>query len=69
MAEVYKVRKTEYVEFFVKADNEDQLQEWLNCNSIRDTRNIGDIPSTKYRDEILFPVDGYADIDISEESI
>ena len=67
MSEVYKVRMTESVEFFIKANDEEQLQDWLDTHTIQEAKLCGDFINgdVEYNDKILFPVDGYADIDIT----
>ncbi len=68
MSEVYKVRMTESVEFFVRTKSEQQLQEWLDTHTIREAQLEGLVISNKsYNDDILFPVDSESieDIDIT----
>lgn len=68
MSEVYRVRMTESVEFFVRTKSKQQLQEWLDTHSIREAQLDGlDISNKSYNDDILFPVDSESieDIDIT----
>lgn len=66
---IAKVRLTYSVELFVKADSEDQIQEWLNENTPEGALIAANGYVTEdYDEEILCVVDdnSKADVDIRE---
>lgn len=65
MSQVYKVRMKEIKELFIRADSEEQLQDWMNTHGFRDSMLKG--TESEFEDEIICPVDGYEDFSISKE--
>lgn len=63
---VFKCEKVEKIYFFVEADNEEQAQEFIQTHGINEIVEM--IPDkcidSEDAEQVLFPVDGYADIDI-----
>lgn len=49
MAKTYHVRMTETKEFDIRADDEEQLMDWMNHTSFRDISYL----ESEYDDEIL----------------
>ena len=63
---VFKCEKVEKIYFFVEADSEEQAQEFIQTHGISEIVDM--IPDkcidSEDSEQVLFPVDGYADIDI-----
>ncbi len=49
MANTYRVRMRETKEFDIRADNKEQLMDWMNSTSLRDISYL----DSEYEDEIL----------------
>lgn len=67
MAQVYKVQMIQTVTAYVKADNEEQVQDWMCSNTPGEVDRSYTV-DTEYEDKIICTVDdGEEDIDISTE--
>ena len=66
MSKIYNVAMEKTVYFNIKADNEDQVMDWMNTHSIEEDAEEVEI---HYDDRIIEEVEGNADVyvDISEE--
>lgn len=66
MSKIYNVAMEKTVYFNIKADNEDQVMDWMNTHSIEEDAEEVEI---YYDDRIIEEVEGNADVyvDISEE--
>ena len=64
---VFKCEKVEKIYFFVEADSEEQAQEFIQTHGISEIVDM--IPDkcidSEDTEQVLFPVDGYADIKIN----
>ena len=68
---VFKCEKIEKIYFYVEADDEEQAQEFIQTHGISEIVDM--IPDkcidSEDSEQVLFPVDGYADIDIRSKEI
>ena len=68
---IAKVRLTYTVDVFVKGDSEDQIMDWARehtpSEAADDVAKRGKTVNESWDEEIMAWVDGYPDIDISEE--
>lgn len=62
---VYKIEMSMKVTAYVKADNEEQLTEWMNNHSPREVESMG-VADVEYEDNIICSVDGDEEIDITK---
>ncbi len=67
MAKVYECTITTIVTVRIKADSEDQLQDWINTHDISDICEMADGYSINYEDEVICETGYPHNIDISEE--
>ena len=62
----YRVKQIESVEFVIEGKNENEIKEWLSCNTIKEIRTINNQINPLYKSEIIEKTVYPADITVDD---
>ena len=62
----YKVKMSESIEFVIEGKSEEEVLEWLRCNSIKEVRILSDNFTTTFNEKIISKTVMPADVTIED---